>query len=222
MAAFGLARGAGIATGKWSRFVAGEGTAVDYCLRVEGLAATVIRLTWKGAFLMAFRSCALTALVLTSDGICTPAAVAQTVATRPGVSIPASCRFSRPARVIRSMRERPEIVAAFRLARWDVADAGEPFAASDIVDEASRHLPHRQFIRAYDFGDRIIVWYYRARFMYGSIAQIDDRLVVTGEPERRMRIDPSRILSGPFCKATQALLDEVYSNPDDVRESGPE
>jgi hypothetical protein len=90
---------------------------------------------------------------------------AQAVATSFSAPVPATCRFSQPARMVTSLRELPDVAAEFRRQNLDIADVGERFVPFDVEDEKSIGLPHRQFIRAYLFKDKTIVWYYRANLV---------------------------------------------------------
>lgn len=134
------------------------------------------------------------------------AADAQTVATRPSEPVPKSCALSQPARAVTSLRDLPDVAAEFRRLKLDVADVGERFVPFDVVDDSSRGLPHRQFVRAYVFKDKTVVWYYRGGFATSfhvvELAMQRDTMP-NAQPTLRMT---GRTLSGPPCAATQALL----------------
>lgn len=136
-------------------------------------------------------------------------AAAQTEATRPDMAIP-DCRFDRPATVIVSLKDAPDIAAELARQGLVVADIGEPFVPYDVVD-GSKNLPHRQFVRAYAFADRTIAWYYHGGLgthihAFELRQQVDSEPGVSKEPVLRMT---GAQLSGPPCAATQALLDGV-------------
>lgn len=133
---------------------------------------------------------------------------AQTLATKPDARIPATCDFSRPARIVESMRELPAIAAEFKRLGIDMADVGEPFIPFDVVDKASRGLPHRQFLRAYVFGDRVIAWYHHGGFATHFHAVELRPVKDTSEREPVLRVTGAK-LGGPLCAATQALLDGI-------------
>lgn len=134
---------------------------------------------------------------------------AQTEATRPDMDIP-DCRFDRPATIIASLKDAPDIAAEFARQGLVVADVGEPFVPYDVVD-GSKKLPHRQFLRAYAFNDRTIGWYYHGGLVT-HIHVFELRMQVASEPEAPkkplLRLTDAQ-LSGPPCAATQALLDGV-------------
>ena len=136
-------------------------------------------------------------------------AAAQTEATRPDMDIP-DCRFDRPATVIVSLKDAPDIAAELARQGLVVADIGEPFVPYDVVD-GSKNLPHRQFVRAYAFADRTIAWYYHGGLgthihAFELRQQVDSEPGAPKEPVLRMT---GAQLSGPPCAATQALLDGV-------------
>ncbi len=91
-----------------------------------------------------------------------------------------------------------------------MADTGEPFIPFDVVDS---DLPQRQFQRAYEFDDRVIVWYFHGGI--GTHIHIVEmrQLQDTFESQPTLRLS-SRRLYGPPCLATQALLDGVNSTDD--------
>ena len=131
---------------------------------------------------------------------------AQTVATSFSARVPVKCRFSKPARIVTSLHEIPDVAAEFHRIKLDIADVGEQFVPFDVEDEKSKDLPHRQFVRAYIFSDKTIVWYYRGglvtnfhvvelRMRRGAMANAPLVLRLTG-----------RTLSGPPCAATEAVL----------------
>ncbi len=140
-----------------------------------------------------------------------PPVSAQTEATRPDMNMP-DCHFSRPATVITSLKEAPDIAAEFERQGLIVADVGEPFVPYDVVD-SSKNLPHRQFLRAYAFADRTIGWYYHGG-LGTHIHVFELRKQVASESgaskEAVLRLTGAA-LSGPPCQATQALLDDVRS-----------
>jgi hypothetical protein len=137
--------------------------------------------------------------------------VAQSVLTEPAISVPKACTFSQPAKVIKSLKEAPEIVAEFRRLRLVVADVDESYRPFDVIDETNRDLPSRKFIRAYQFNDRTIGWYIRGGF--GTSWHIFEMRY-----QRDRKDDPpilratGRALSGSPCDAAQALLDGVVSS----------
>lgn len=139
-------------------------------------------------------------------GLSQPVANAQTVAMKPMANLPSACRFSQPARIVKALRDLPNAAAEFRRQRLDIADAGESFNPSDVVDEASRALPRRQFVRAYAFKDRTIVWYYRGGFagQFHVVELRADRSTMPNAPPL-LRLT-GRTLSGPPCAATEAIL----------------
>lgn len=143
----------------------------------------------------------------------TAPAQAQTVATEPPTPIPAECALSRPAQVMTSLKELPAVAAEFTRLGIAVADTGEPFVPFDVVDEASENLPHRQFVRAYVFSDRIIAWYFHGGFGTHIHAVELREQRDTGDTEPVLRVTGHN-LSGPPCTATQALLDGVVSGGD--------
>lgn len=138
-----------------------------------------------------------------------PPVSAQTEATRPDMSIP-ECHFSRPAAVIASLKDAPDIASEFKRLGLAVADVREPFIPYDVFD-GSKNLPHRQFLRAYTFVDRTIGWYYHGGLgthihVFELRKQIDFEPGASREPVLRVT---GASLSGPPCEATQALLDGV-------------
>ena len=152
----------------------------------------------------------LSAIVALAVLTCTgPPVSAQTEATRPDMRIP-DCRFSRPATIIASLEDAPDIAAEFERQGLVVADVGEPFVPYDVVD-GSKNLPHRQFLRAYAFADRTIGWYYHGGIgthihVFELRKQIASEAEASKEPILRLT---GATLSGPPCQATQALLDDV-------------
>jgi hypothetical protein len=152
----------------------------------------------------------LSAIVALAVLTCTgPPVSAQTEATRPDMRIP-DCRFSRPATIIASLEDAPDIAAEFERQGLVVADVGEPFVPYDVVD-GSKNLPHRQFLRAYAFADRPIGWYYHGGIgthihVFELRKQIASEAEASKEPILRLT---GATLSGPPCQATQALLDDV-------------
>lgn len=131
---------------------------------------------------------------------------AKTVATSFSAPVPATCQFSQSARIATSLRELPDVAAEFRRQKLDIADVGEEFIPFDVEDEKSKGLPHRQFVRAYVFKDKTIVWYYRGglatnfhvvelRMQRDTMANAPLLLRLTG-----------RTLSEPPCVATEAIL----------------
>lgn len=91
-----------------------------------------------------------------------------------------------------------------------MADTGEPFIPFDVVDS---DLPQRQFQRAYQFDDRVIVWYFHGGI--GTHIHIVEmrQLQDAHEHHPTLRLS-SRRLYGPPCLATQALLDGINSTDD--------
>lgn len=138
---------------------------------------------------------------------------AQTVATKSPIVVPAECTFSEPAQIFTSLKSAPDILSEFERLRVHIADAGEPFIPFDVEDEASKGLPHRQFLRAYQFKDRTIAWYFHggyARHIHAiELRKLRDSL----ESEPTLRITGNG-LSGPPCKATQAPLDGILDVAD--------
>jgi hypothetical protein len=140
---------------------------------------------------------------------------AQTVATKPDIALPASCGFSQPARMITSLKDAPTIAAAFKGAKLDMADAGEPYIPYDSEDEKSRGLPHRQFLRAYEFERRTVVWYYHGGFVtHVHVVELAKQLDDKGRVATVLGLRGNVNVSGPPCKATQALLDGVVGMDD--------
>ena len=139
-------------------------------------------------------------------GVGLQTANAQTVATSFSAPVPARCKLSQPARVVRSLRDLPDVSAEFRRQKLAVADVGEKFIPFDVQDKDSEGLPHRQFVRAYVFKDRTIVWYYRG----GIVTSF--HIIELGMQRDTMRDAPlqlgltGRALSGPPCAATEAIL----------------
>lgn len=132
--------------------------------------------------------------------------VAQTVATSFDLPVPAKCRFSQSARVIKSLRDLPAAAEEFRRQNLPIADVGEKFIPFDVEDDSSRGLPHDQFVRAYEFKDRTIVWYFKGGFVRNfHIVELRPR-------EGNGKGAPSRLrltgvaLEGPPCAATEAIL----------------
>jgi hypothetical protein len=106
------------------------------------------------------------------------------------------------------MREAPEIAAAFKSAGLDIADAGEPFIPFDFETAEERHLPHRQFVRAYVVGDRVIVWYFHGgRGPHFHVVQLFRLVTATKRRPFLSLLDGG--LAGPLCRATQAMLDGI-------------
>jgi hypothetical protein len=106
------------------------------------------------------------------------------------------------------MRDAPEIAAEFKRQKLDMADVGERFIPFDVEDNASKGLPHRQFVRAYFFDDRAIVWYYQGG--YATIFHVVE-LRTLGDTDGSAPILrlTGTALGGPLCVATQAILDGV-------------
>ena len=138
-------------------------------------------------------------------------AVAQTEATRPDMTI-SDCRFSRPAAIIASLKDAPEIAAEFERQGLVVADVGEPFVPYDVID-SSKNLPRRQFLRAYAFADRTIGWYYHGGLgTHIHVFELRKQVASdSGSPKEPVLRLTGATLSGPPCQATQALLDGVRS-----------
>jgi hypothetical protein len=147
-------------------------------------------------------------------GFVSMSAAAQTEATRPDMAIP-DCSFSEPARIIASLKEAPDIAAELDRLGLAIADVGERFVPYDVVD-SSKNLPPRQFLRAYAFKDRTIAWYYHGGFgthvhVFELRKTVDSAPGASSEPI--LRITGAQ-LSGPPCRATQALLDGVRESGD--------
>ncbi|WP_156359210.1 hypothetical protein [Sphingomonas sp. Leaf242] len=135
-----------------------------------------------------------------------PPVYAQTVATSFSTPVPATCQFSRPARIVTSLRSLPDVASEFRRIKVDVADVGGKFIPFDTEDEKSTGLPHRQFVRAYVFSDKTIVWYYRGGFVANfHVVELQMRRDTMANAPRVLRLT-GRTLSGPPCAATEALL----------------
>lgn len=129
--------------------------------------------------------------------------------TRPKVTLPEQCSFSQPAQRIDTLKALPAVAREFERQKLVVADVGEPFIPYD-VSEGIHPLPHRQFLRAYVFPTRTIVWYY-----HGGLAthlhMIELRMKQdTYEPQPVLHLTGTN-LSGPPCQATQAILDGVMN-----------
>lgn len=152
------------------------------------------------------------ALALCLSGTLSPTVAGQTVAISPDAPVPATCTFSRPARVVTTMRDVPDVAAEFRRQKLAMADVGERFIPFDVEDSASKGLPHRQFVRAYIFDDRVIVWYYRGGFITNFRAIELRRLGDSDGSAPILRLTGA-MLGGPLCLATQALLDGVNGQP---------
>jgi hypothetical protein len=143
--------------------------------------------------------------------MCLPLSVAaQTRATHSPIPIPDQCSFTRPARMFNAMTDIPEVAAEFDRQGVAMADTGEPFIPFDVVDS---DLPQRQFQRAYQFDDRVIVWYFHGGI--GTHIHIVEmrQLKDAHEHHSTLRLSGRR-LYGPPCVATQALLDGVNSTDD--------
>jgi hypothetical protein len=120
--------------------------------------------------------------------------------------LPADCDFAQPARLIESLKSVPAIAAEFRRNKIDVADVGEPFIPFDVVDEKSKGLPARQFLRAYEFKNRTIVWYYHGGFAtHVDVVQFAMQPSSSAPNGTVLRL-ARPALSGPPCEATHALL----------------
>ncbi|HEX8484087.1 hypothetical protein [Sphingomonas sp.] len=136
-------------------------------------------------------------------------ASAQTVTTSFSAPVPAKCRFSKPARIVTSLRELPDVAAEFRRQKLDVADVGEKFIPFDVEDQKSKGLPHRQFIRAYVFKDKTIVWYYRGGFVTNfHVVELRMQRDTMANAPLLLRLT-GRTLSGPPCAATEAIVASV-------------
>jgi len=140
-------------------------------------------------------------------------AKAQTVATSFSLPVPATCNLPKPRRVVTSLRDLPDVLAEFRRQKIDMADVGGKFIPSDVEPKASEGLSHRQFVRAYVFSDRTVVWYYRGGYVSNfHIVELkmqpSDNL--KGSP-LKLRLT-GRTLMGPPCAATEAILAGVDSN----------
>ncbi len=112
------------------------------------------------------------------------------------------------------MADLPDAVAAElrRLfnSQSGLADAGEPFNATDVVFWP---LPHLRFLRAIRRGDRWAVWYEHGGLGYHGHVQ-GVRVAADG----RARVDPFGRFSGQsgeqLCRASQAYFDGVASATD--------
>lgn len=134
------------------------------------------------------------------------ASVAQTVATSFDTPVPATCQFSQPARVVKFLRDLPAVADEFRRQKLDVADVGEKFIPFDVEDSSSRGLPHRQFVRAYEFKDRTIVWYYRGGLVTNfHVVELRLQRETMKDAPLLLRLT-GRNLAGPPCAATEAIL----------------
>jgi hypothetical protein len=131
---------------------------------------------------------------------------AQTAATSFSEPVPANCNFSKPARIVTSLRELPDVAAEFRRIKLGIADAGEEFVPFDVEADKSKNLPHRQFIRAYVFSDKTIVWYYRGGLVTNfHVVELRMRRDTMANAPLVLRLT-GRTLSGPLCAATEAVL----------------
>ena len=140
------------------------------------------------------------------SGASLQSASAQSVATRFSAPVPAGCQLSQPARVVTSLRDLPDVAAEFRRLNLDIPDVGEKFIPFDVEDKASAGLPHRQFVRAYVFKDKIIVWYYRGGLVTNfHIAELRMQRDTMKNAPLLLRFT-GRKLVGPPCAATEALL----------------
>lgn len=150
-----------------------------------------------------------TSLVLALLAFSATSASTQSVATRPDIIVP-DCKFDEQPRIVRSLKDAPDIAAEFARQGLRVADVGEPFVPHDVVD-SSRDLPHRQFIRAYAFKDRTIVWYHHGGFgTHNHIVELRESRDAQAGPDSSpvLRLTGAR-LTGNLCVATRALLDGV-------------
>ena len=139
-------------------------------------------------------------------GVGSQTATAQTVATSPSTPVPATCPGLKPVLVVTSLRDLPDVAAEFRRLKLDIADAGEKFIPFDVSDKASEGLPHRQFVRAYEFKDRTIVWYYKGGFVTNfHIVELRMQRDTMKNAPLMLRFT-GRTLVGPPCAATEAIL----------------
>jgi hypothetical protein len=105
-----------------------------------------------------------------------------------------------------SLRELPAVAAEFHRQKLNMADAGEKFIPFDQVDASSEGLPRRQFLRAYIFKDRTIVWYYRGGFATSfNVVELRERRDALSGGSAALRLTPN-MLAGPPCAATEAML----------------
>jgi hypothetical protein len=118
------------------------------------------------------------------------------------------CAFAERPTLVFAMRDAPMIAHEFQRQRVAIADAGEAFNWTDVVGPPA--VPERQFARAYGFGERWIVWYWRGGF--GVTLHIREMVEFTPVPGGPMalRMTPNA-LGGEPCQATQAILDGVRS-----------
>jgi len=139
---------------------------------------------------------------------------AQTAATSFSESVPAKCNFSKPARIVTSLRELPDVAAEFRRIKLGIADAGEEFVPFDVEADKAKNLPHRQFIRAYVFSDKTIVWYYRGGLVTNfHVVELRMKRDTMANAPLVLRLT-GRTLSGPPCAATEAVLAGVDGGQD--------
>ncbi|WP_156340443.1 hypothetical protein [Sphingomonas sp. Leaf17] len=146
------------------------------------------------------------AAIASASLLANQAVVAQSVATAPSIPVPKKCTLSQPARVVASLRDMPDVASEFRRIKLDIADIGEKYIPFDLQDELSRGLPHRQFVRAYVFKNRTIVWYLRGGFVTNfHVAELREQVGLKKGDPNVLRLT-GRHLSGPPCAATEAVL----------------
>lgn len=133
--------------------------------------------------------------------------IVQAIATAPVVDIPQACAFSPQARTISSLRAAPEIAAEFKRLGVPIADVGEPYTPFDVVTDDM--LPKRQFLRAYAFKDRMILWYYHGGGMATHVHVAEFRAQRDRRDGPEVLRATGRSLTGPPCQATLALLSGV-------------
>jgi hypothetical protein len=141
-------------------------------------------------------------------GVLSTSAGAQDATGALIVAVPPTCAFSENPIVYMSMRAAPMVAVEFQRQGVRIADAGEPYNASDVV--GPDYPPERQFVRAYQFGERWIIWYIRGGF--GETLHIREMREFSDQSGGPMQLRMThRALGGDPCRATQALLDGVVS-----------
>ncbi|HEX7693489.1 MAG TPA: hypothetical protein VF409_03305 [Sphingomonas sp.] len=133
------------------------------------------------------------------------AAAGQEGATKPDIAIPGECRLSQPATVAGSLKDVPDVAAELKRQGIELADTGERFQLYDVT---VRGLPTRQFVRAYVFSDRTILWYFHGG-QAAHLHVVELRLVRNPTEAAPLLRLTGNTLTGPPCLATQAMLDGV-------------
>ncbi|KAA9011971.1 MULTISPECIES: hypothetical protein [Sphingobium] len=128
---------------------------------------------------------------------------------QPDMPVLPPCEPGNGATLVHSIKALPDEVSA-ELARffhdgYGMADVGEPFNSTDVVEGT---VPQRRFIRAYHSGNYWVIWYEQGGIIHAlqTIALHRER-----RPGQRpaFQMAPGTSFTGDLCIATKAIISGV-------------